>query len=277
MRTGPGTSRHSTSCSRASTAPTSRAGGRLQASASARSTFYAASASPSSRARRFLELSRGEQRRVLIARGVAFEPTVLLLDEPASGLDARARVELNAMLELVARECTLVCAAHLPGDLPTLIGRYLRIDSGRVETVERDRRERASMHLDAAPSSAATNGETATAARCRRSADRAHARGCLARGPARAARRHVATHARRALARDRSERIRQEQLLASLARPAAACARRRASHGRRLGYHATSGSFASKSPGCPPSCKRPIVIRRRCAPASRRASPRASV
>ncbi len=93
--------------------------------------------------RRFLELSRGEQRRVLIARGVAFEPTVLLLDEPASGLDARARVELDAMLELVAKECTIVCAAHVPGDLPALIGRYLRVDRGRVETVERDTRERA--------------------------------------------------------------------------------------------------------------------------------------
>ena len=83
--------------------------------------------------RRFLELSRGEQRRVLIARGVAFEPTVLLLDEPASGLDARARVELGAMLELVARECTLVCAAHVPGDLPEVVGRYLLLDGGRVE------------------------------------------------------------------------------------------------------------------------------------------------
>ena len=82
--------------------------------------------------RRFLELSRGEQRRVLIARGVAFGPTVLLLDEPASGLDAAARVELAAMLELAAAECTLVCTAHVADDLPPMIARYLEIEHGRV-------------------------------------------------------------------------------------------------------------------------------------------------
>jgi len=109
-------------------------------------------------ARRFLELSRGEQRRVLIARGVAFEPSVLLLDEPASGLDARARVELDAMLALVARECTLVCAAHLPHDLPTFIGRYLRIEGGRVAAIERSSSERGAAPPDSAPSTAATTG-----------------------------------------------------------------------------------------------------------------------
>ena len=114
--------------------------------------------------RPFLELSRGEQRRVLIARGVAFEPAVLLLDEPASGLDARARAELDAMLELVAAECTLVCAAHVPGDLPALIGRYLVIDRGRVEPVERDARERAAQAASAA-SARAAGGETAAAPR----------------------------------------------------------------------------------------------------------------
>jgi molybdate transport system ATP-binding protein len=87
--------------------------------------------------RKFLELSRGEQRRVLIARGVAFEPTVLLLDEPASGLDAAARSELATMLELVARECTLVCAAHAPDALPRFIQRYLAIDAHRAVPVER--------------------------------------------------------------------------------------------------------------------------------------------
>jgi molybdate transport system ATP-binding protein len=106
--------------------------------------------------RRFLELSRGEQRRVLIARGVAFGPSVLLLDEPASGLDARARVELDAMLELVARECTLVCAAHLPNDLPAWIPRYLLIDAGRVEAVERTPSSRAAAQ--AVPSAAPAIG-----------------------------------------------------------------------------------------------------------------------
>ena len=86
--------------------------------------------------RRFLELSRGEQRRVLIARGVAFGPTVLLLDEPASGLDAAARVELAAMLELAAAECTLVCTAHVADDLPPMIARYLEIEHGHVVATE---------------------------------------------------------------------------------------------------------------------------------------------
>ncbi len=112
--------------------------------------------------RRFLELSRGEQRRVLIARGVAFEPTVLLLDEPASGLDARARIELDAMLELVARECTLVCAAHVPGDLPAVVGRYLLIDGGRVEAVERNTREQ-SAATDVAASARVGGSEPAAA------------------------------------------------------------------------------------------------------------------
>jgi molybdate transport system ATP-binding protein len=115
-------------------------------------------------ARRFLELSRGEQRRVLIARGVAFEPTVLLLDEPASGLDARSRVELNAMLELVARECTLVCAAHVPADLPAPIARYLRVASGRVEACERDRRDSGASSLGAIPSAAVVSADNAAEA-----------------------------------------------------------------------------------------------------------------
>jgi molybdate transport system ATP-binding protein len=101
--------------------------------------------------RRFLELSRGEQRRVLIARGVAFEPTVLLLDEPASGLDRDARAELAAMLARVAAERTLVCTAHVPEDLPPMIERYLRLEQGRITAIESRRPTTPPPGLDAAP------------------------------------------------------------------------------------------------------------------------------
>jgi molybdate transport system ATP-binding protein len=100
--------------------------------------------------RRLLELSRGEQRRVLIARGLAFTPSLLLLDEPASGLDAAARAELGAMLEVVGRECTLVCAAHVPQDLPAAIPRYLTIDRGRIVARERRSPEHAASEAGGA-------------------------------------------------------------------------------------------------------------------------------
>ena len=171
--------------------------------------------------RRFLELSRGEQRRVLIARGVAFEATVLLLDEPASGLDTAARQELAAMLELVARECTLVCAAHAQEDLPVFIERYLQIDAGRATAVDRRTARAAARYGCAAPQPVWRNSVAGSHA-----FDRARARRRVARGTARAARRDVAFNARRALARDRRQRLGQEQLAARHARPAQARARR---------------------------------------------------
>jgi molybdate transport system ATP-binding protein len=63
----------------------------------------------------------------------------LLLDEPASGLDRASRAELAAMLALVAAECTLVCAAHVPDDLPPVIPRYVTIAGGRIAATERAR------------------------------------------------------------------------------------------------------------------------------------------
>jgi molybdate transport system ATP-binding protein len=83
-------------------------------------------------ARRFLELSRGEQRRVLIARGVAFRPRVLLLDEPASGLDDRSRAELSDLVARVAATTTVVCAAHEAHELPAAATDLLVLEDGKI-------------------------------------------------------------------------------------------------------------------------------------------------
>ena len=82
---------------------------------------------------------------MLIARGVAFEPTVLLLDEPASGLDRDARIELDALIERIAADLTLVCTAHVEDDLPAAIEHVVLLEHGAIVSAGRrldaDRRD----------------------------------------------------------------------------------------------------------------------------------------
>ena len=69
-------------------------------------------------------LSRGQKQRLGLARALVHEPEVLLLDEPASGLDPRSRVELRELLRVLARAGTAVLvSSHLLGDLEELADR----------------------------------------------------------------------------------------------------------------------------------------------------------
>ncbi len=86
--------------------------------------------------RPFLELSRGEQRRVLIARSMAFRPSILLLDEPAGGLDRRSRAVLDKLVSRVACDTTVVASAHATENLPSIVTAVLHLDEGRI--VKRD-------------------------------------------------------------------------------------------------------------------------------------------
>ena len=82
--------------------------------------------------RRLLGLSRGEQRRVLIARALATEPTLLLLDEPTSGLDREAGAALEALLRRAADSTQIVVAMHRREDLPAFVTHCALLEAGRL-------------------------------------------------------------------------------------------------------------------------------------------------
>jgi ABC-2 type transport system ATP-binding protein len=78
-------------------------------------------------------LSRGMQQRLCLAHALVNDPQVLLLDEPASGLDPRARVELRELLrELRSLGKTILISSHILPELEELCTSVAIIDRGRV-------------------------------------------------------------------------------------------------------------------------------------------------
>jgi ABC-2 type transport system ATP-binding protein len=78
-------------------------------------------------------LSRGMQQRVSLARCLVHDPELLLLDEPAAGLDPRARIELMEILkELKRMGKTIFISSHILAELATLCDSVTIIDQGAV-------------------------------------------------------------------------------------------------------------------------------------------------
>jgi ABC-2 type transport system ATP-binding protein len=78
-------------------------------------------------------LSRGMQQRLCLAHALVHDPQVLLLDEPASGLDPRARVELRELLrELRALGKTILISSHILPELEELCTSVAIVDQGQV-------------------------------------------------------------------------------------------------------------------------------------------------
>jgi len=79
------------------------------------------------------ELSRGQRQRVAIGQALAHNPEVLLLDEPASGLDPEARVSLAGVFTRLQSEgVTLLVSSHILAELDAYSTHMLVLRDGRI-------------------------------------------------------------------------------------------------------------------------------------------------
>ncbi|MEZ6091025.1 MAG: ABC transporter ATP-binding protein [Pirellulaceae bacterium] len=92
-------------------------------------------------------LSKGMKQRLCLGRALVHDPAVLILDEPAAGLDPRARIELRRMIRTLADEGkTVLVSSHILTELAEMCDRVGIIEQGRllatgsVEEIQRQQR-----------------------------------------------------------------------------------------------------------------------------------------
>lgn len=99
-------------------------------------------------------LSKGMKQRLCLGRALIHDPAVLILDEPASGLDPRARIELRRMIrELADRGKTILISSHILTELAEIcdsvgiIERGELLATGSVEEIQREQEQHRELSL----------------------------------------------------------------------------------------------------------------------------------
>ncbi|MDT0115952.1 ABC transporter ATP-binding protein [Microbacterium sp. PRF11] len=83
-------------------------------------------------------LSRGQKQRLALARALVHDPRVLLLDEPASGLDPQARISLRVLLRRLAGEGrTILISSHVLSELEEVVDDAVFMVDGRTVGTDR--------------------------------------------------------------------------------------------------------------------------------------------
>jgi ABC-2 type transport system ATP-binding protein len=79
------------------------------------------------------KLSKGMTQRLGLGRALLHDPQVLIMDEPAAGLDPKARVELKHLIRVLAREGkTIFISSHILSELGEMCDSLLFINNGRI-------------------------------------------------------------------------------------------------------------------------------------------------
>lgn len=103
-------------------------------------------------------LSRGQKQRLGLARALMHRPKILILDEPANGLDPRSRIELRGIIrELAEGGTTILISSHVLAELDEMVDSAIFISGGRTvaqETVDEARQARNTWQVRALDRSA---------------------------------------------------------------------------------------------------------------------------
>lgn len=82
----------------------------------------------------FSQLSKGQQRLVLLARALVKNPPLLILDEPCQGLDSDAIAYFKSVVDAVCvtPERTLIYVSHYVNEIPNCVTKFLKLEKGEV-------------------------------------------------------------------------------------------------------------------------------------------------
>ena len=93
-------------------------------------------------------LSRGQKQKLSLARSLVHDPQVLLLDEPASGLDPIARADLQVLVrQLAADGKTILVSSHVLAELDEMADTAVYVDAGVTASAERIAESKSSTRL----------------------------------------------------------------------------------------------------------------------------------
>ncbi len=84
-------------------------------------------------------LSKGYRQRVGLAQALIHDPSVLILDEPTTGLDPNQLVEIRNLIKKISRDKTVILSTHIMQEVKALCNRVIIINSGSIvanDTVE---------------------------------------------------------------------------------------------------------------------------------------------
>jgi ABC-2 type transport system ATP-binding protein len=78
------------------------------------------------------ELSKGFRQRVGLAQAMVHDPDIVILDEPASGLDPNQNAEIRELIKEVGKEKTVILSTHILSDVQATCSRVLIINGGKI-------------------------------------------------------------------------------------------------------------------------------------------------